>query len=116
MKRVNYTPEFKAEAVKQVIERGHGLVEVANRLGVSEVEVDPIPRTGNGLILKPMIAQVQGCPRRRSAHATNRPTRWATRVRKRDLRARFVSFQSGWATGSSVPSVCGAGCTSPRSR
>ena len=36
MKRVSYTAEFKAEAVKQVIERGHGVVEVSNRLGVSD--------------------------------------------------------------------------------
>jgi hypothetical protein len=56
--------------------------------------LDPIPRTGNGLILKPMITQVQGCPRRRSALATNRPTRWATRVVGRGFRDRRVSFQS----------------------
>jgi transposase len=36
MKKVSYTAEFKAEAVKQVIERGHGVVEVSNRLGVSD--------------------------------------------------------------------------------
>lgn len=30
-----YTEEFKAEAVKQVIERGHRAAEVAARLGVS---------------------------------------------------------------------------------
>ena len=36
MKRVSYTAEFKAEAVKQVIERGHGVVEVSNWLGVSD--------------------------------------------------------------------------------
>lgn len=29
-----YTDEFKAEAVKQVLERGHGVVEVAGRLGI----------------------------------------------------------------------------------
>ena len=29
-----YTDEFKLEAVKQVLERGHGVVEVADRLGV----------------------------------------------------------------------------------
>ena len=31
MKRVRYTVEFKAEAAKQVVERGHGVVEVSNR-------------------------------------------------------------------------------------
>lgn len=35
MKRVRYPAELKAEAVKQVTERGHGVVEVANHLGVS---------------------------------------------------------------------------------
>ena len=30
-----YTEEFKAEAVKQVTERGHPAAEVAARLGVS---------------------------------------------------------------------------------
>lgn len=32
MSSARYTTEFKAEAVKQVIERGHGVVEVAKRL------------------------------------------------------------------------------------
>ena len=36
MKRVRYTAEFKAEAVKQVTERGHGVVDVAKRLGMSD--------------------------------------------------------------------------------
>lgn len=36
MKRVRYPAEFKAEAVKQVTERGHGVVDVAKRLGVSD--------------------------------------------------------------------------------
>jgi transposase len=30
-----YTPEFKDEAVRQVAEKGHGVKEVAARLGVS---------------------------------------------------------------------------------
>ena len=33
---VSYAAEFKAEAVKQVIERCHGVLEVSNRLGVSD--------------------------------------------------------------------------------
>lgn len=33
MSSARYTAEFKAEAVKQVTERGHGVVEVAKRLG-----------------------------------------------------------------------------------
>jgi transposase len=36
MSRVRYTTEFKAEAVKQVTERGHGVVEVSKRLGISD--------------------------------------------------------------------------------
>jgi transposase len=36
MKRVRYPAEFKAEAVRQVTERGHGVVDVANRLGMSD--------------------------------------------------------------------------------
>ena len=36
MKSVTFTAKFKAEAVKQVIGRGHGVVEVSNRLGVSD--------------------------------------------------------------------------------
>ena len=37
MERGSNTGEFKAEAVKQVIERGHSLVELSNRLGVATV-------------------------------------------------------------------------------
>ena len=36
MKSVRYPAEFKAEAVKQVTERGHGVVEVSKRLGMSD--------------------------------------------------------------------------------
>ena len=36
MKRIRDPAEFKAEAVKQVIERGHGVVDVAKRLGMSD--------------------------------------------------------------------------------
>ena len=36
MKRVRYPAEFKVEAVKQVTERGHGVVDVAKRLGMSD--------------------------------------------------------------------------------
>ena len=36
MKRVRYPAEFKAEAVKQVTERGRGVVDVAKRLGKSK--------------------------------------------------------------------------------
>ena len=36
MKSVRYPAEFKAEAVKQVTERGHCVVEVSKRLGMSD--------------------------------------------------------------------------------
>ena len=36
MKGIRYTAEFKVEALKQITERGHGVVEVAKRLGVSD--------------------------------------------------------------------------------
>ena len=36
MKTVRYPAEFKAEAVKQVTERGRGVVDVAKRLGKSK--------------------------------------------------------------------------------
>ena len=36
MKTVRYPAQFKAEAVKQVTERGHGVMDVAKRLGMSD--------------------------------------------------------------------------------
>ena len=36
MERTKYSPEFKDEAVKQVIVRGHSVVDVAKRLGIPE--------------------------------------------------------------------------------
>ena len=36
MKNARYTAEFKAEAIKQITERGHGVVDVSKRLGVSD--------------------------------------------------------------------------------
>ncbi len=39
MKRARYPAEFKAEAVKKVTDRGHGIVEVAKRLGVSDTSL-----------------------------------------------------------------------------
>ncbi|NNM69145.1 MAG: transposase [Gallionella sp.] len=35
MSRIRYTAEFKAEAIKQITERGHAVAEVATRLGIS---------------------------------------------------------------------------------
>jgi len=36
MQRTNYAPEFKDEAVKQVVVPGHSVVDVAKRLGTPE--------------------------------------------------------------------------------
>jgi transposase len=36
MKSSRYTDEFKAEAIKQITERGHGVLDVSKRLGVSD--------------------------------------------------------------------------------
>jgi transposase-like protein len=36
MKRLRYPAELKAEAVLQVTDRGHGVVDVAKRLGMSD--------------------------------------------------------------------------------
>lgn len=36
MKGTRYTIEFRNEAVKQVVERGHKVIDVAKRLGVSD--------------------------------------------------------------------------------
>ena len=36
MKKVRYPAEFRAEAVRQVSERGHGVVDVAKRLVMSD--------------------------------------------------------------------------------
>ena len=35
MKGIRYTAEFKAEAIKQITERGHVATDVAQRLGIS---------------------------------------------------------------------------------
>ena len=34
MKRTKYTAEFKSEAVKQILDKGHSATDVASRLGV----------------------------------------------------------------------------------
>ena len=36
MKGIRYTDEFKAGAIKQVTDRGYGVVEVSKRLGISD--------------------------------------------------------------------------------
>ena len=36
MSRPHYTAEFRAEAIKQVVERGYSVADVSERLGVSK--------------------------------------------------------------------------------
>jgi transposase len=36
MRGIRYTDEFKAEAIKQITERGHSAVEVAKHLGIND--------------------------------------------------------------------------------
>ena len=36
MQRAKYTSEFKEEAVRQVIDKGHPVVDVAKRLGIGD--------------------------------------------------------------------------------
>lgn len=36
MKRIRYTEECKAKVIKKITERGHGVVEVSKRLGISD--------------------------------------------------------------------------------
>jgi transposase len=36
MRKSRFTDEFKAEAIKQITERGHKVVDVAQRLGISD--------------------------------------------------------------------------------
>ena len=43
-----YSDEFKREAVKQVVEGGHPVAEVANRLGVSSKSIYTWLRAGRG--------------------------------------------------------------------
>lgn len=36
MSKQRFTPEFKAEAIKQITERGYSVKDVSERLGVSD--------------------------------------------------------------------------------
>jgi transposase len=68
-----YTDDFKAEAVKQVLERGHGVVETAGRLGINKhslydwVRLAKLPKAGGAeptQALDPEPAEVRrGSPR-----------------------------------------------------
>ena len=36
MQRTKYSPEFKDQVVKQVIDKGHSVIDVAKRLGIAD--------------------------------------------------------------------------------
>ena len=60
MKRVRSPEKFKAEAVKQVSERGHGVVNVAKSLGMSDKSPTfgcPLLRSGKVLAIAKGIHQ-----------------------------------------------------------
>jgi len=40
MQKAKYTAEFKEEAVRQVIDRGHSVIDVAKRLGIGDRHFD----------------------------------------------------------------------------
>jgi Transposase len=48
MKRTKYTTEFKLEAVKQILDKGHSAVEVSSRLGGQWVCCIPGPKNSRG--------------------------------------------------------------------
>lgn len=49
MSSKRYTAEFKAEAVKQVVERGHSVADTAARLGINKHSLyDWVKRTKQG--------------------------------------------------------------------
>lgn len=48
MRKSRFTDEFKAEAIKQITERGHKVVDVAQRLGVSDKSLYLWLRRSNG--------------------------------------------------------------------
>lgn len=42
MSQKRYPEEFKIEAVRQIVERGHAVAEVSERLGVSQHSLRPL--------------------------------------------------------------------------
>jgi len=50
MARERFAEEFKAEAVRQVVERGFSVADVANRLGVSAQSLYKWVRASMGIV------------------------------------------------------------------
>ena len=68
MRGTRYTAEFKAEAIKQITERGHGVVEVSKRLGVSDKSLyawlkqsqqDDLPNSKDLVVLKQELQRMK---------------------------------------------------------
>ena len=57
MRGIRYTAEFKAEAVKQITERGYSAVEVAKRLGITDKSLYRWKSDANKLSALPNINQ-----------------------------------------------------------
>ena len=57
MRGIRYTAEFKAEAVKQITERGYSAVEVAKRLGITDKSLYRWKFDANKLSVLPNINQ-----------------------------------------------------------
>ena len=74
MKSSRYPAEFKAEAVRQVIEQGHGVVEVSQRLGMSDKSLylwvrqakdrGPAPASGDVATLRSEVTRLKAELRR----------------------------------------------------
>ncbi len=55
MQRTKYAPEFKDEAVKQVIDKGHSVVDVAKRLSTivfdaTSISISSAPMSSSGSV------------------------------------------------------------------
>ena len=57
MRGIRYTAEFKAEAVKQITERGYSAVEVAKRLGITDKSLYRWKSDANKLSVLPNVNQ-----------------------------------------------------------
>ena len=83
MKKVRYPAEFKAEAVRHLIKRGHGVVDVAKRLGIS----DKASTYGFGLLKIEQSRAVERLPssrRKWSAFSVNCDmSRWNATFKKK---------------------------------
>jgi transposase-like protein len=71
MKRVRYPAGFKAEAVKRVTERGHGVVDVAKRLDTQSSNRAEISRGTNTSTKQQLSGRQQQAPNRTQVGVTS---------------------------------------------